>query len=72
MLVTTFLSASGKRWAVYECVNPDCFFFAIPKHDLLDNIDIQYVRANNTHEATSEAEVSGFYKEIMLNREAVN
>ena len=26
LLVTTFLSADGKRWAVYECVNPDCFF----------------------------------------------
>ena len=47
LLVTTFLSASGERWAVYECVNPDCFFFAIPKHDLLDNIDIQYVRVKN-------------------------
>ena len=46
-LVTTFLSANGRRWVVYECVNPDCFFFAIPKHELLDNIDIQYIRLKN-------------------------
>ena len=38
----------------------------------LGNLMILLFRANNTHEATSEAEVSGFYKEIMLNREAVN
>lgn len=30
---------------------------------------IQLFQANNSHEATSEAEISGFYKDIMLNRE---
>ena len=35
----------------------------------LGRLMISLFRENNTHEATSEAEVSGFYKDIMLNRE---
>lgn len=36
----------------------------------LGNLMILLFRSNNIHEATSEAEVSGYYKDIMLNREA--
>lgn len=35
----------------------------------LADLMIQLFQANNTHEATSEAEVSGYYKDAMLNRE---
>ena len=35
----------------------------------LADLMIQLFQANNSHVATSEAEVSGFYKDIMLNRE---
>ena len=35
----------------------------------LGNLMILLFRANNTHEPASEAEVSGFYKDIMRNRE---
>lgn len=39
--------------------------------DKLGDLMIQLFQANNTHLPTSEAEVSGFSKEIMLNREAI-
>ena len=35
----------------------------------LGDMMLQLFEANNTHIPTSEAEVSGYYKEIMLNRE---
>ena len=33
------------------------------------NLMILLFKANNSHKATSEAEISDFYKSIMLNRE---